>query len=166
MIFRYINTNEVERLGHVVVSHPCKCGLGVPFDCSGFLTTNAPTERPQLLHGVRHLRGNGLFRRHLTLRSIEPRSTICKIQGDISLHFPFHSFTFSSLKRAWTSYGSPINRPAMATVHHIESETTATTLFQTGLMRVSSASATVRRTAKVKRRASGRAAIFTQKAVR
>src|SRR5262249_6873210 len=43
MIFRYINTNEVERLGHVVVSHPCKCGLGVPFDCSGFLTTNAPT---------------------------------------------------------------------------------------------------------------------------
>src|SRR5262245_35566334 len=47
----------------------------------GFYTTNSPTERPKLLNGVRHLRGNGLFRRHLTLRSIEPRSTICKIQG-------------------------------------------------------------------------------------
>src|SRR5215831_12470435 len=120
MIFRYINTNEVERLGHVVVSHPCKCGLGVPFDCSGFLTTNAPTERPQLLHGVRHLRGNSLFRRHLTLRSIEPRSTICKIQGDrrayaIAGRFLPTPVACSNACANWRTLKSSLSRPTICT---------------------------------------------------
>jgi len=63
-------------------------------------------------------------------------------------------------------YGNPINRPAIATLDHSESETTAASLLQTGLMCVSSAMATLRRTAKVKTSARDKAAIFTQKAVR
>src|SRR5437868_12345259 len=44
-------------------SLPCKCGLNVPNDCSGYLrqTTGGTT---QLLYGVHHQRGIGLFRRN------------------------------------------------------------------------------------------------------
>src|SRR5690242_14758580 len=81
MIFGNINTDEVENRGHVVLSHPCKCGLGVPVDCSGFSTTNEPTERPMLLDGVRHLRGDGLFRRHLAYAESTSEGRFARYKG-------------------------------------------------------------------------------------
>ena len=59
---------------------------------------------------------------------------------------------------------NPIQRPAAPTTDHNVTEATATSFLQTGLTRVSSAAATLRRTVKVKTIAGKRKVIFVQNA--
>src|SRR5437016_4671487 len=94
-------------------------------------------------------------------KATAPNIVIAMTHDQINLILDFINFRrdMRSLMPLSLLYGNPINRPAIATVDHSESETTATSLFQTGLMSVSSAMTTLRRTAYVKTRASDRAAI-------